>query len=89
MIWLGVVVGIGVLVALVVAVLALRGRDGDVEIAEVDPLFTTGIVFAGAGVALATTIGPVMYAMLVVGLVMMAVGARRSQQHERHDQHHR
>lgn len=87
MIWLGVVVGVGVLVALVVAVLAMRGRD-DVEIAEVDPLFTTGIVFAGAGVALATTIGPVMYVMMVAGLVVMAVGARRSQQHRR-DHHHR
>lgn len=48
---------------------------------QVDVMFTTGIVFAGAGVALATTLGSMMYGVMIAGLVMMAVGARRMHLH--------
>lgn len=76
------------LVAVVLVVLAFVAvlDDDSVERAvdDVDPLFPTGIAIAGAGVALAVTLGGFMYTLLVVGLIVMAIGAVRT-----HHAHHR
>jgi hypothetical protein len=86
MIWLGIAIGMLTLLALVIAITAVGGdvqrRRSDGE--AVDPLFTTGIAISGAGVTLALTIGPFMYVMLAVGLVIMFVGARRSRPPQPH-----
>lgn len=81
MIWLGIAVGTALIIA--VGVLAHRRARGDDEAAEVDPLFTMGISITGAGVVLATTIGPVMYAVMAAGLIVMVTGAYRTRQHRR------
>jgi hypothetical protein len=84
MIWLGIGLGVAVL-ALLVIVVAVRRRGEQVDgIDDVDPLFTTGIVLTGAGVALATTLGPLMYGMMTIGLIVMAVGANRTRHHHGH-----
>jgi hypothetical protein len=41
-------------------------------------------VFTGAGVALAATLGSMMYGVMIAGLIMMAVGAGRMPLHK-HD----
>jgi hypothetical protein len=83
MLWI--VIGTGVVVlALLITVAVVRQWRGAPEqgtIEEVDPLFASGIAFTGAGVALATTLGPFMYGMMILGLVMMAVGANRTRHH--------
>lgn len=75
------------LAALVVVVLGLvlaLGDDSiDRSLDDVDPLFPTGIAIAGAGVALSVTIGAFMFALLAVGLIVMAVGATRSRHSHR------
>ena len=82
MIWLGIGIGIAVLALLVVV--TVRRRGGQVDgIDDVDPLFASGIVLAGAGAALATTLGPLMYVVMTIGLV--AVGANRTR--HRHGHH--
>ncbi len=86
MVWVGFVVGIAAVALLVVVAMQRRhrsaaGRAGD-EVA-VDPLFTTGIALTGAGVALATTIGGVMYVVMIVGLILMAIGANRTRRPHR------
>ena len=84
MIWLGIGIGMAVL-ALLLVVVALRRRGEQVDgIDDVDPLFTTGIVLAGAGVALATTLGPFMYGVMAIGLIVMAIGANRTRHHHGH-----
>lgn len=79
MIWLGLAVGL-VTIGLLTLTVAVRHRsttEGH-TVDDADPLFVTGIVISGAGVALATTLGGFMYAMVIVGLIVMAVGARRT-----------
>ena len=84
MIWLGIGIGIAVLALLVVV--TVRRRGGQVDgIDDVDPLFASGIVLAGAGAALATTLGPLMYVVMTIGLAVMAVGANRTR--HRHGHH--
>ncbi len=85
MIWLGVGVGVAAIaLLLVLAVQRRRGTSPDGRtVDDVDPLFTTGIALTGAGVALATTVGNFMYVVMIVGLILMAVGASRT----RHPHH--
>jgi glutamate synthase domain-containing protein 2 len=45
-------------------------------------MFTTGICLTGAGVALATTLGSIMYGVMTAGLIMMGFGARRMHHHK-------
>lgn len=82
MIWIGIGIGVVAIVALLVLVARLRAYrlapSDNQPIDDVDPLFTTGITLAGAGVALALTIGPFMYLMFLVGMVVMAFGAYRT-----------
>jgi hypothetical protein len=88
MLWLAVAIGVVILALLVVIVRAavLRGRraSDDQPRYDVDPLFSTGIVFVGAGVALAVTLGPVMYAVMAAGLILMAIGANRTRHRPNH-----
>lgn len=46
-----------------------------------EELFTLGVVFTGAGVALSISIGPAMIGMLALGLVFMVLGARKRRNH--------
>jgi hypothetical protein len=83
-IWLGVAVGVAAIaLLLMIAVRRRRGAPDGRTIDDVDPLFTTGIALTGAGVALATTVGGFMYGVMIVGLILMAVGANRT----RHPHH--
>lgn len=84
MIWLGVAVGLAAIALLVVVAAQRRHRASQGRtVDDVDPLFTTGIALTGAGAALATTLGGLMYGVMVVGLMLMAVGANRT----RHPHH--
>ena len=84
MIWIVVAVAAGVVALVALIVLAVRVRayrlasHDDQPFDDVDPLFTTGIVLAGSGVALAITLGPLMYAMFIIGMILMALGAYRT-----------
>lgn len=85
MVWAGIVVGIATIVLVVVMVTQRRRRPAHraADDVEVDPLFTVGIALTGAGAVLATTIGGVMYAVMIVGLIVTAIGANRT----RHPHH--
>lgn len=80
--WIGITIGVIAVLSLIAAVVVRRRSSEPID--DVDPLFSTGTVLAGAGVALALTIGPVMYGMMAIGLIIMAVGAHRTRQHGHH-----
>lgn len=42
-----------------------------------DEMFTLGVVFAGAGVALSVSLGPAMIGMFAIGIVFMVLGIRK------------
>jgi len=87
MTWLG-VAGIAVVAALLIA-LARANRSSRAESGDdVDPLFSTGVVITGTGAVLGSTIGPVMYSVMAVGLAAMALGAHRSRQHRHNPRGH-
>ena len=78
-IWLGTGIGVTVIVLLLVIVLQRRRRASNGRaVDEVDPLFTTGIAITGAGAALALTLGGAMYGVMIVGLIVMGIGANRT-----------
>lgn len=74
---------ITVLAAVVFALARRRGSAVDVPPKNPDPLFLMGISLAGAGAALVATLGPGMIGVGVVGIVFIAVGARRSRHQQR------
>ena len=77
--WLGVAVGVAAIAVLLVIAVQHRHRPpAGRTVDDVDRLFATGIVLTGAGVALATTLGGFMYGVMIVGLVLMAIGANRT-----------
>jgi hypothetical protein len=67
------VIGVLVLAALVVRTRGARDRSE-----ALDPMFATGIALAGAGAATTATLGPVMVAVLAVGVALMAISLARS-----------
>ena len=70
------VVGLAVGIVLV-ALLIRRGRSGEPVRQDVDPLFTMGIAFVGAGVALVAAVGVGMLGILALGVIFMFVGLSR------------
>ena len=75
---LGIIVGLIALVALAVTMwLSSRGEERRRTQMSGDELFTLGVVFTGAGVALFVSIGPAMLGMLALGIVFMLIGAQR------------
>ncbi|MFW2335349.1 hypothetical protein [Ilumatobacter sp.] len=80
MIWFGLAVVIAALVIRIVALVRRRSATGE-PVDEVDPNLTLGIVLTGTGIALAAAVGSGMYALMAAGLVLMAVGAHRTQRH--------
>lgn len=79
MIWLGVAAGVALIGLLLVIAARRRPRSSSGRTVEhVGPFFATGIVLTGAGAALATTLGGIMYGVMIVGLVVMAIGANRT-----------
>jgi hypothetical protein len=81
MIWLGLAIGMALLI-IAIGVQTRRRAPDDLEAADVDPLFTTGVAITGAGVVLATTLGSGMYTVMAAGLIVMATGAYRTRHHE-------
>jgi len=87
MIWIGISIAVvaAALMAIVGRRLARRRRRSAAQpVDAVDPLFTIGIVIAGTGGALATTLGSVMFGVMAVGLILMAVGATRTRRQPHH-----
>jgi hypothetical protein len=80
MIWLGIGFAAALLI-IAIGVFARRRAREDRDAADVDPLFSMGIAITGAGVALATTLGSVMYAVMAAGLIVMATGTYRTRHH--------
>lgn len=80
MIWLGIAIGVALLI-IAIGVLAHQRIGDDGDAVDVDPLFTVGIAITGAGVVLATTLGSVMYVVMAAGLIVMATGTYRSRRH--------
>ncbi len=84
MVWLAVVIAAAAIALLLLIARSRRhGSPTDRAVDDVDPLFTSGIVLAGAGVALALTIGAFMYVMVIAGLSVMAIGASRTRHSRR------
>lgn len=81
--WLGMWVmfslGVVFVAIVIVAVLATRERSTARPTSDVsgDDLFALGVVFTGAGVAMAVTLGPIMIWMVALGVIYMAMGTRR------------
>lgn len=74
--WPAVWIGVGTLVGVGLTVAAFRvSRDRDPITGE--QLFQLGFVFAGTGVALATTVGVAGLGLLALGVIYMGVGATR------------
>ena len=67
-----------VVIGILLAVVGIRAlREEERKPTEPDEMFTLGVVFLGAGIALFVTIGPAMLGLPVLGGIFMAVGARR------------
>ena len=77
-IMLGLIVGL-IAVASLAVIIWLASRREHPSRAEMtgEELFTLGVVFTGAGVALSVSVGPAMVGMLAVGIVFMVLGARK------------
>ncbi len=79
-----IVVALVALVALLVLATRVRAHrltsPDDHRAEELSPLFAAGIALSGAGVALAVTIGPIMYLMVAIGLVVMIAGIQQTRQ---------
>ena len=74
--WPVVWIGVGAVTGVALVVVALRvSRDRDPITGE--QLFQLGVVFAGAGVALLSTIGVAGSALFLLGLAYMGIGATR------------
>lgn len=73
-----------VFVGLALVWLVWARRRADKRVDEADPLFVVGIALTGAGAATITTLGMFMIAVFAVGLVLMAIGIRRSRRPPRH-----
>jgi hypothetical protein len=74
---LAVVVLVVLIVLGIVAVFVVR-RQVPVPPDDPDPLFIVGIVVSGTGAALTAAIGPQMMLMSLFGVMLLAIGARRS-----------
>lgn len=82
--WVLFSLGVGFVVIVIVAVLATRERSAaPAPTSEVsgDDLFALGVVFSGAGVAMAVTLGPFMVWMVALGVVYMAMGTAKKRHH--------
>lgn len=78
MIWFAVALVVLVIVVLLLVLVLLGDEPVERSADHVDPVFPAGVAIAGAGVALATTLGGSMYALMIAGLIVMAVGATRT-----------
>jgi hypothetical protein len=78
MIWFAVALVVLVITVLVRVLVLLGDQSVERSVDDIDPLFPVGVAIAGAGVALATTLGGFMYALMIAGLILMAVGATRT-----------
>jgi hypothetical protein len=65
------------IVLAIVAVVAVR-RQVPVPPEDPDPLFIVGIIVSGTGAALTAALGAHMVLMALFGVLLIAVGARRS-----------
>ncbi|MDJ0792023.1 MAG: hypothetical protein QNJ71_09005 [Acidimicrobiia bacterium] len=75
---IGLIVGVIAVVALILVVWRASRRDeAEATAMTGDELFTLGVVFTGAGVALFVSIGPAMLGMFALGIVFMVVGAKK------------
>ncbi len=52
---------------------------------DADPLLPVGLAIVGAGAALTTVLGPVMYFVIIGGLVVLALGTQRTRTRTRQD----
>ena len=75
MVWMLLVL-IAIIVLAVVAV--VRHRHTPIPPADPDPLFFAGIALSGTSAALIAVFGMTALPMTIVGIVCIAVGARRS-----------
>ena len=60
-----------------VATMLLARRDDPPAEMSADQWITMGIVFTGAGVVMAIAMGPWMIPMIAIGIVYLAMGARK------------
>lgn len=77
--WILFSIGVGFVTVVIAAVLVTRDFSAPQPRSEIsgDDLFSLGVVFAGAGVAMAVTLGPIMIWMIALGIIYMAMGTRR------------
>jgi len=77
--WVLFSIGVVFVVVVIGAVVMTRDRSAPQTRSELsgDDLFSLGVVFAGAGVAMSLTLGPFMIWMFALGIIYMAMGTRR------------
>ena len=79
--YMWVLLGVGIVFVFVVFVAVFLTRDGSAAEPAADmsgdDLFSLGVVFTGAGVAMAITLGPFMIWMVALGVTYMALGTAR------------
>ena len=85
--WIVIGLIVGLIAAVVVGLLMVTMRRDPGEPKQEmtgDEMFTLGVVFTGAGVALFVSVGPAMLGMFVLGIIFMVMGARkkRDEQHQ-------
>jgi uncharacterized membrane protein YidH (DUF202 family) len=75
---LTIIIAVGVFAIAMAVTRALRhSTPHERSSSETDPLYTTGVTLTVTSVALVILLGPVMYAMMALGFIFMAIGARR------------
>lgn len=76
--WILFSIGVGFVAIVIVAVLATRERNTQPR-SEIsgDDLFSLGVVFVGAGVAMSVTLGPIMIWMIALGVIYMGMGTQK------------
>jgi hypothetical protein len=77
--WVFIAVGIGLVAVVIAAVLVTRETRNATSPTEISPedLFSLGVVFTGAGVAMTATLGSFMVWMIGLGVIYMAMGTQK------------
>lgn len=73
MVWIAIMVGIGLVVTLIGVAVAYKVRKEKIE-PDYRTIFIMGIVFAGSGSAMISTLGVGSMGMFALGLIYMAIG---------------
>jgi len=77
--WVLFSIGVVFVAVVIGAVLVTRDRSASQPRSEIsgDDLFSLGVVFIGAGVAMSVTLGPFMIWMFALGIIYIVMGTQK------------